>query len=61
MNTPIQTPVEDRSAIRLQNAYSYVAEYFPELSEANRMMLSECLVKALFKPIQTDPDFQESE
>jgi len=58
MNTPIQHPVEDRSAIRLQNAYSYVAEYFPELPETSRIVLADCLVKALF-PKQTDPDFQK--
>jgi hypothetical protein len=58
MNTPIQTPVEDRSAIRLQNAYSYVAEYFPELPESSRILLADCMVKAFF-PVQTDPDFQK--
>jgi hypothetical protein len=58
MNTPIQTPVEDRTEIRLKNAYAYTQEFFPELSEANRILLSNCLVKAFF-PVQTDPDFQK--
>ena len=56
MNTPIKT--EDRSAIRLQNAYSYVAEFFPELPETSRIVLADCLVKALFSN-RTDPDFQK--
>jgi hypothetical protein len=47
MDTNIQT--QDRSAIRLQNAYSYVAEYFPELPESSRLVLADCIVKALFK------------
>ena len=47
MNTPIQTI--DRTEIRLQNAYDYVAEFFPDLPETSRMLLADCLVKALFK------------
>ena len=52
----MNTPIQDRSAIRLQNAYSYVAEYFPELPESSRILLADCMVKAFF---QTDPDFQD--
>lgn len=55
MDTNIQT--QDRSEIRLRNAYSYVAEFFPELPETSRLVLANCLVKALF-PNKTDPDFQ---
>ena len=55
MDTNIQT--QDRSEIRLRNAYSYVAEYFPELPESSRLVLADCIVKALFKP--TAPDFSE--
>ena len=52
----MNTPIQDRSAIRLQNAYSYVAEYFPELPEKSRILLADCMVKAFFP---TDPDFQD--
>ena len=55
MDTNIQT--QDRSEIRLRKAYSYVAEYFPELPESSRLVLADCIVKALFKP--TAPDFSE--
>lgn len=58
MNTNIQTVVEDRTEIRLKNAYAYAEEFFPELPETSRILLANCLVKALF-PVQTDPDFQK--
>jgi hypothetical protein len=49
--------IQDRSEIRLRNAYTYVAEYFPELPETSRLVLAGCIVKALF-PNKTAPDFQ---
>ena len=58
MDTHIQTPVEDRTEIRFKNAYAYVAEFFPELPQTIRIVLADCLVKALFRR-QTDPDFQK--
>ena len=46
--------IQDRSEIRLRNAYSYVAEYFPDLPESSRLVLADCIVKALF-PNKTAP------
>ena len=40
--------IQDRNEIRLRNAYSYVAEYFPDLPESSRLVLADCIVKALF-------------
>jgi len=54
----MNTDTQDRTEIRLKNAYAYVEEFFPELPESNRILLSNCLVKAFF-PVQTDPDFQK--
>ena len=47
MNT--NNPVEDRTEIRLKMAYAYVVDYFPELPETSRLVLADCIVKALFK------------
>ena len=44
----MDTHIQDRSEIRLKNAYAYVAEYFPELPESSRLVLADCIVKALF-------------
>ena len=39
--------IEDRSAIRLANAYQYVKEFFPDLPERSALVLAGCIVKAL--------------
>ncbi len=52
----MNTPIQDRTEIRLKNANDYVAEFFPDLPETSRMLLADCLVKALFP---TDPDSQK--
>ncbi len=49
LNTNTQNPViEDRSEIRLKMAYAYVVEYFPELPPHSRLIMADCIVKALF-------------
>ena len=50
MDTNKQNPVvtEDRSEIRLKMAYAYVVEYFPELPTHSRLIMADCIVKALF-------------
>jgi hypothetical protein len=42
------TVIEDRSEIRLKMAYAYVVEYFPELPPHSRLIMADCIVKALF-------------
>lgn len=49
MDTNTQNPViEDRSEIRLKMAYAYVVEYFPELPTHSKLIMADCIVKALF-------------
>ena len=49
MDTQNQKPaIEDRSEIRLKMAYAYVVDYFPELPNQSRLVLADCIVKALF-------------
>jgi hypothetical protein len=43
---------------RFKNAYQYFDEFFPELSEADRNVMADALVIAIFSD-QADPDFEK--
>jgi hypothetical protein len=54
LDTQNQNPaIEDRSEIRLKMAYAYVVDYFPELPIHSRLVLADCIVKALFGQMKT--------